>query len=51
MAVAVTVKGKSKVKKEVRVKCFYNKDGKNADELIKQSFILFVKNEVAKAED
>lgn len=39
---------KKKPQKEVTVKCFYNSDGKAPSELIRDTFLLFVKAELGK---
>lgn len=42
------MKEKGNTKKIITVKCFNNKDGKDAAELIKQSLVSYVKSETAR---
>ncbi len=42
------MKEKGNRKKIITIKCFYNKDGKDAAELIKQSLVSYIKSETVK---
>ena len=35
-------------KDEIKVKCFYSEDGEDIAEIIKRSFLIFLKREISK---